>query len=115
NTGMQWRYGEKSAHTHLFWLAFGGLVVIVLAALGSVQLLLNQPLRKPAATVHAVAPRQMIIGKYLFTGTSYWARAIETEAHGDYAQPFSQLATFHRETYDGWQTDLECPITNNVV
>ncbi len=56
----------------------------------------------------------MVAGRYLFTGTTYWARAIETEAHGDYAQPFSQLNTFHRDKYDAWQTDMECPVTNHV-
>ena len=106
------RHAERS---HTFWLLIGGLALVILAALGSVQLLYNQPLRKASVTSYAHAPQQMVAGKYLFTGTSYWARAIETEAHGDYAQPFSKLNTLHREAYDAWQTDLECPITSNTV
>lgn len=54
-----------------------------------------------------------VTGKYLFSGTSTWARATERDAKGDYSQPFSQLGTFG--TYDAWSTDFECPITNNVV
>lgn len=54
-----------------------------------------------------------VTGKYLFSGTSTWARATERDSHGNYAWPFSQLNTFG--TYDAWSTDFECPITNNVV
>src|SRR5262249_302529 len=54
-------------------------------------------------------------GRYLLNGTVTWARAVEQSAHGDYAQPFSQLYTLQRDTYDAWSTDFECPITNNVV
>jgi poly-gamma-glutamate synthesis protein (capsule biosynthesis protein) len=66
-------------------------------------------------TAQKSVPASTVSGRYLFSGTTYWARAIETEAHGDYNQPFSQLNTFHPERYDGWQIDLECPVTNNVV
>jgi poly-gamma-glutamate synthesis protein (capsule biosynthesis protein) len=48
-------------------------------------------------------------------GTVVWARAVEKYAAGNYGQPFSQLDTFHRDQYDAWSTDFECPITNNVV
>lgn len=58
---------------------------------------------------------QAIQGHYLLNGTVTWARAVELEAHGDYSQPFSQLDTFHRDQYDAWSTDFECPITNNTV
>ena len=54
-------------------------------------------------------------GRYLFNGTIVLARAVEKYARGDYEQPFSQLDTFNRAAYDGWSTDFECPITNNVV
>jgi poly-gamma-glutamate synthesis protein (capsule biosynthesis protein) len=54
-----------------------------------------------------------VAGKYLFSGTSTWARATERDSKGDYNWPFSYLNTF--DTYDAWSTDLECPITNNVV
>ncbi len=54
-------------------------------------------------------------GRYLFNGTVVIARAVEKYARSDFAQPFSQLDTFNRAAYDGWSTDFECPITNNVV
>ena len=54
-------------------------------------------------------------GRYLFNGTTVWARAVEKYAYGNYTQPFSQLGTFNRDAYDGWSTDFECPITNNNV
>lgn len=54
-------------------------------------------------------------GRYLLNGTVVWARAVEKYAAGNFAQPFSQLNTFHPERYDAWSTDFECPITNNVV
>lgn len=59
-------------------------------------------------------------GRYLLNGTTVWARQIEKDSLRkdgtyDYAHPFSQLGTLHREHYDAWSTDFECPITNNVV
>lgn len=56
-----------------------------------------------------------VVGRYLFNGTTVWARAVEKYAYGNYAQPFSQLQTLDRSAYDGWSTDLECPITDGVV
>jgi poly-gamma-glutamate synthesis protein (capsule biosynthesis protein) len=71
----------------------------------------NRP--SQAAPSVAKQPQTIIYGKYLFSGTSTWARATERDAKNDYSQPFSQLHTFG--TYDAWSTDFECPITNNVV
>ena len=65
-------------------------------------------------TVPTIIPKS-VAGRYLLNGTVTWARAVEQVAHGDYTQPFSQLDTFNRAQYDGWSTDFECPITNNVV
>lgn len=56
-----------------------------------------------------------LVGRYLFNGTTVWARAVEKYARGDYAQPFNQLDTFNKQQYDAWTTNLECPITNNIV
>ncbi len=68
-----------------------------------------------AITVQAAAEPSEVLGRYLLTGTTTWARAVERDADGNYAQPFSQLKTFNRSQYDAWSTDFECPITNNVV
>ena len=69
------------------------------------------------STLESQAERlpERVEGRYLFTGTTVWARAVEKYARGDFAQPFSQLHTLEREKYDAWSTDFECPITENVV
>lgn len=51
----------------------------------------------------------------MFNGTVTWARAVEQQARGDYAQPFSQLDSFGRAQYDAWSSDFECPVTGNTV
>jgi len=53
--------------------------------------------------------------RYLFHGTIAWDRAIERDARGDYARPFSLLSTFDKEKYDAWIADLECPVTDTHV
>ncbi len=74
---------------------------------------------QPVPVVSPQTPTQptprSIVGHYLFNGTVVWARAVEKYAQGNFAQPFSQLDTFNRAAYDGWSTDFECPITDNVV
>ncbi|HWT55690.1 MAG TPA: CapA family protein [Candidatus Microsaccharimonas sp.] len=72
------------------------------------------PLVMPARATLSPTPTS-VDGRYLLNGTVVWARAVEKYANGNYAQPFSQLDTFHPEQYDAWSTDFECPITNNVV
>ena len=73
--------------------------------------------KTPYSPVGVAEPSQpgTVTGRYLFNGTVVVARAVEKYAHGDYGQPFSQLDTLNRAQYDAWSTDLECPITNNVV
>lgn len=63
----------------------------------------------------AVSSDVSVAGRYLFNGTTVWARAVEKYARNNYAQPFSQLDTLNRSSYDAWSTDFECPITDNVV
>ena len=75
------------------------------------------PARLPQAEqeIGASQSPKQVLGRYLLTGTTTWARAVEREAHGNYAQPFSQLDTFDPRLYDAWSTDFECPITSNIV
>lgn len=56
-----------------------------------------------------------ITGRYLFSGTIAWDRAIERDAKGDYNRPFSNLDTFSPSKYDAWIADLECPVTNATI
>lgn len=121
NTHMYWKYDGKRSRRLPKFMA---LVVLcaILTGLGywfiSRRGNLSQVPKKPAfqSEPAAKAPEaQAVTGRYLLNGTVTWARAVEQQAHSDFAQPFSQLNTFHRELYDGWSTDFECPITNNVV
>lgn len=112
----QWRYKKLAIVTVI-------LMVLGLLALGGwfVYKELFRAKKQPA--IIPAAPEQKaeqiretgVAGRYLFNGTTVWARAVEKYAKGDYAQPFSQLNTFNRAAYDGWSTDFECPITDNVV
>lgn len=78
---------------------------------------------KPAVAKEKAINKETIAslkGRYLFNGTTVWARQVEKDSLKkdgtyDYAHPFSQLNTLHREQYDAWTTDFECPITNNTV
>jgi hypothetical protein len=114
-----------SRHRYRLWLA-----VVALFAVGLSFYwfrLHKQPLKTDSSqlTVAGVAasPPQnftSLVGRYLFNGTTVWARAVEQDSQRkdgsyDYAHPFSQLNTFNRAAYDAWATDFECPITNNNV
>lgn len=116
----KWRYDERHHSRRKVWSLLFILVLAICAAGGFLLVRnLNAPPVEPAKVITKTAPTPPaptnVFGRYLYSGTAYWARAIETEAHGDYNQPFSQLSTFQPEKYDGWQIDLECPVTNNVV
>ncbi len=114
---MKWRH-NSTGRRHivavtvviicLVTAAFGGWIWLHNRANGLVTRT-NQTAPLPATEKATTT----VSGKYLFSGTSTWARATERDAKGDYSQPFSQLSTFG--AYDAWSTDFECPITNNVV
>lgn len=74
----------------------------------------NQPARFVPQEIPEVFS-ESVEGHYLFNGTVFWARAVEQQARGDFAQPFSMLDTLARDQYDAWSADLECPITGNTV
>ncbi len=95
------------------------LVIILFAVAGT--LAYTKYYRKPKQVdvnnqneinVHA---EEVVIGKYLFSGTVVLDRAVQRDAKGDYNQPFSGLESFTPEQYDGWLVDLECPVTANKV
>jgi len=110
----QWRFKK---------LLIAIVVVVVLACIGVASWLGYREIftakEEPPAPVTAQKPAVPsplgVEGRYLFTGTTVWARANEKYARGNFAQPFSQLNTLNREAYDAWSTDFECPITDNVV
>lgn len=98
------------------------IVVLLLAAAAGGAWLWQRP-DKQTAQHTQTAPKPptivMVEGRYLFSGTIVLARAVERGAlvggKYDYSQPFSGLASFEPEKYDGWLADLECPVTTNNV
>ncbi|MEO8862921.1 MAG: CapA family protein [Candidatus Saccharimonadales bacterium] len=119
---MHWSVYQKSARRRRIWPILFGMVGLTLVSLVgfNVLILKNSPETKQASnkvTKDLAKPSDIssVEGRYLLNGTVTWARAVEKQANGDYSQPFSMLDTFHRDLYDAWSTDFECPITNNVV
>lgn len=113
---MAWRHDRTLKSRRII------VVLIILCGISAVGVFATyrkhpyQVISKPPTSVQSAQPvNQTITGHYLLNGTVVWARAVEQQAHGDFTQPFSMLDTFHREQYDGWSTDFECPITGNVV
>ncbi|MBO7664796.1 CapA family protein [Candidatus Saccharibacteria bacterium] len=54
--------------------------------------------------------------RLLFEGTVFWGRRTNTLARNSelgVKYPFAQLDTLHRENYQAWIANLECPITSN--
>ena len=52
--------------------------------------------------------------KYLFGGTTFWARRTNTVARASelgVKYPFSQLDTLERDKYQAWIVGIECPVT----
>ncbi len=116
---MSWRY-DQPLHKRYIKIAVFGLLIVVCGALVFIiqSRILPDRQNQPYKSVPNEAPEvvnQSVAGRYLINGTVVWARAVEQQAHGDYAQPFSLLDTFNRAQYDAWSTDFECPITSNTV
>ncbi len=106
---MKWRHVMLGAGVGIFMASAAGIGWYVAHQHASK---LVAPVAQESVTLQKQATGT-IEGKYLFSGTSTWARAIDRDSRGDYNWPFSQLGTFG--AYDEWSTDFECPITNNTV
>lgn len=119
---------NRDNKSHKIW-STGSLVIvsIIIVGLFWVVLLATKPgIKTKVKTQTKDVPVKdakditSLRGRYLFNGTTVWARQVEKDSvkddgSYDYSHPFSQLNTLHRENYDAWSTDFECPITNNVV
>jgi poly-gamma-glutamate capsule biosynthesis protein CapA/YwtB (metallophosphatase superfamily) len=105
-----------------------GVIVAVCAALlvaGAVYWVAAQPATKsvPATTHKVQAVKSLpaaptVTGSYLMSGDVFWGRGMDYYAQRSplkYDWPFSRLSEFHPEKYDGWITDLECPVTDITV
>lgn len=101
------------------------LPVVTLLVIGLLLVLLGGSAKAPSTSSNSSNAKPTVQttsleGRYLFNGTTVWARAVERDSRRadgsyDYAHPFSQLSTFEREKYDAWMTSFECPATNNTV
>ncbi len=63
---------------------------------------------KPVARPHAVSAQS----NTLFAGDIYVGRSVNVWAQASplkYAYPFSRLSEFHRDAYNAWIANLECP------
>lgn len=92
----------------LYWFVWRSTEEPVVAKADTSQVA-DQPSNDTSASASTIE------GRYLFSGTIAWDRAIERDAKTDYSRPFSQLNTFDRSKYDAWIADLECPSTSDVV
>lgn len=113
---------EARSKKRLILICGSSVALVLTVVLAGIVFAQRQKPPKPKPQTYTVQqlPQQQqaitaVQGKYLFNGTVVIARAVEKYARADYNQPFSQLDTFNRAAYDGWSTDFECPITNNVV
>ncbi len=78
---------------------------------GTKQSSTSQQAKKPVPTPTSLA------SKALFMGDVYWGRNINVWSQASplkTAYPFSRLNEFHREKYDAWVADLECPVVPGV-
>jgi hypothetical protein len=63
----------------------------------------------------AVTSPKKLETSYLMSGDVFWGRGIDYFAQRSplkYDWPFSRLNEFHPENYNGWISDMECPVTD---
>lgn len=96
-------------------------VIIVIGSIGCVAAYRFWPVEKPkpmavtkpAAKPHAVSAQS----NTLFVGDIYLGRSVNVWAQASplkYAYPFSRLSEFHRDNYNAWIANLECPTVAGV-
>lgn len=76
----------------------------------------GQPAKEPAAST--VKPSAELTGSYLVSGDVFWGRGIDYFAQRSplkYDWPFSRLSEFHPQNYNGWISDMECPVNDLTV
>lgn len=97
----------------------GVVCTLGLLAAGAVYILQIWPHSSPvvpAATAPPAPTVQRLESRMLVMGDVYWGRYINDWSQKSplkFAYPFSRLGEFHRDQYDAWVADMECPITSN--
>jgi len=78
---------------------------------------ISDPAAPPKISIKKVLPAKLS-GSYLVSGDVFWGRGIDYFAQQSplkYDWPFSRLNEFHPEKYNGWISDMECPVTDKSV
>lgn len=100
------------------------LVVLIFVGPRLIKVLDN---RHASKTLRPAAPPKISVKKelpakldasYLVSGDVFWGRGIDYFAQRSplkYDWPFSRLNEFHPEKYNGWISDMECPVTDISV
>ncbi|HEX5448415.1 MAG TPA: CapA family protein [Candidatus Saccharimonadales bacterium] len=104
------------------------LIVIILSAAGltSYRLYKDRQAVMPVSSIQKTKvpepvkpkPPSVIKGKYLVSGDVFWGRGIDYYSQRSplkYDWAFSRLNEFHPKRYDGWISDMECPVNNRTV
>lgn len=95
------------------------LIAVVASATGYYFLHGNskEPDISQAPAQAAVMPKPLNLeSKMLVMGDVFWSRYINDwsmKSELKYAYPFQRLNEFHRDEYDAWVADMECPVTDN--
>jgi poly-gamma-glutamate synthesis protein (capsule biosynthesis protein) len=101
---------------NLLTLAILAAVIIAIGGIGCAAVYKFWPVETPkpvAATKPVVKPHAVSAqSNTLFVGDIYLGRSVNVWAQASplkYAYPFSKLSEFHRDTYNAWVANLECP------
>jgi len=110
-------------HPIFKWLIISVVIIVGLSAL-AFALSLNNSAKAPDATSNArvtpvvTAPLEVgLTSKIMFVGDIFWSRGVNTWSGASplkEAYPFSRLSEFHRDQYDAWVGNMECPADPNV-
>lgn len=115
---------EAVARHHKRWAVFAIALIIIVGLITAWIAIPHHNERKrdsTPATKHASAHTQEVTNiksKLLFAGDIYWGRSMTKWANESplkTAYPFSGLEGFHKDDYDAWIGNLECPTVPGYV
>lgn len=122
------KYRSERSRKSYGWLIivlFCLVLISVLSIVGVVVYLYSSPSTSQPNTVNIIAnqdkqqlnlpPKIAIDSHLLFVGDVFWGRGIEYYSKKSqliYSYPFSGLSREHRQGYNAWIANMECPITD---
>lgn len=111
------RQDHKRHKTITYIIVVFACCVVVTGCIAAFMALSRLHTRTSNATSQPKTIPSSIQSRVLFVGDTYWGRFMNQWSQASalkYAYPFSGLSTFHRETYDAWVANLECPTVPGV-